>query len=105
MNHPSPPPLMALTLGDPAGVGPEIVLKAAFDPETFRLCRPLAVGPAAVAAEQSRKLGLAVEVQPVHAVSEATFQAGQLSVLDTGGLAPGEYRWGALSAASGRAGV
>jgi hypothetical protein len=32
--------LMAITLGDPAGVGPEIVLKAA-DPETFRLCRPL----------------------------------------------------------------
>ena len=37
-------PLMALTLGDPAGVGPEIVLKAARDPETFRLCRLLAAG-------------------------------------------------------------
>jgi 4-hydroxy-L-threonine phosphate dehydrogenase PdxA len=29
---------MALTLGDPAGVGSAIVLKAAPDPETFRLC-------------------------------------------------------------------
>jgi 4-hydroxy-L-threonine phosphate dehydrogenase PdxA len=37
------PPLMALTLGDPAGVGPEIVLNAAADPETFRLYRPLTV--------------------------------------------------------------
>jgi hypothetical protein len=34
-------PLMAITLGDPAGVGPEIVLKAAADLETFRLCRSL----------------------------------------------------------------
>jgi 4-hydroxythreonine-4-phosphate dehydrogenase len=96
---------MALTLGDPAGVGPEIVLKAALDPETFRLCRPLAVGPAAVAAQQARDLGLAVEVQPVNSVSAASFLTGHLSVLDTGELAPGDYRWGELSAVAGRAGV
>jgi 4-phospho-D-threonate 3-dehydrogenase / 4-phospho-D-erythronate 3-dehydrogenase len=100
-----PPPLMALTLGDPAGVGPEIVLKAAADPETFRLCRPLAVGPAAVAAEQARALGIAVEVQPVASPGAATFRPGHLCVLDTGGVAPGDVRWGELSAAAGRAGV
>src|SRR5205809_2965662 len=105
MNHASSPPLMALTLGDPAGVGPEIVLKAAFDPETFRLCRPLAVGPAAVAAEQARALGIAVAVTPVASVGEASFQPGRLSVLDTGDLAPGGYCWGELSAAAGRAAV
>jgi 4-hydroxythreonine-4-phosphate dehydrogenase len=96
---------MALTLGDPAGVGPEIILKAALDPETFRLCRPLAVGPAAVAAEQARALKLAVDVQPVAAVANARFQPGHLSVFDTGELAPGDVRWGELSAAAGRAGV
>jgi 4-hydroxythreonine-4-phosphate dehydrogenase len=96
---------MALTLGDPAGVGPEIVLKAALDPETFRLCRPLAVGPAAVAADQAHALGLAVDVRPVSSVADARFQPGHLSILDTGELAPGEVRWGELSAAAGRAGV
>jgi 4-hydroxythreonine-4-phosphate dehydrogenase len=94
---------MALTLGDPAGVGPEIVLKAALDPETFRLCRPLAVGPVAIAARQARALNLAVEVQPVASVAEAQFQPGRLAILDTGD--PGEIRWGELSAAAGRAGV
>src|SRR4051794_34202349 len=98
-------PLMALTLGDPAGLGPEIVLNAAADPHTFRLCRPLAAGPAAVAAEQARALGITVEVIPVASVGEATFQPGRLSVLDTGDLAPGGYRWGELSAAAGRAAV
>jgi 4-hydroxythreonine-4-phosphate dehydrogenase len=96
---------MALTLGDPAGVGPEIVLKAAADPETFRLCRPVAVGPAAVAAEQARVLRLAVAVTPVASVSDASFQPGRLCVLNTGDLAPGGYRWGELSAAAGRAAV
>ena len=96
---------MAITLGDPAGVGPEIVLKAAADPETFRLCRPLAVGPAAVAAAQARALKLPVEVRAVAAVDEAEFRPGLLSVLDTGHLAPGDYLWGELSAAAGRAAV
>src|SRR5207245_4755935 len=98
-------PLMAITLGDPAGVGPEIVLKAAADPETFRLCRPLAVGSAAVAAQQARELNIPVEVRPVSSIGEAAFQPGRLSVLDTGELAPGDYRWGELSAAAGRAAV
>src|SRR6266849_5282138 len=105
MNHPLPPPLMALTLGDPAGVGPEIVLKAAADPETFRLCRPLAVGPAAVAADQARALKLPVSGDTVAAVGEAEYRPGHLSVLDAGDLAPGDYRWGELSAAAGRAAV
>lgn len=96
---------MALTLGDPAGVGPEIVLKAARDPETFRLCRPLAVGPAAVAAEQARALELDVDVRPVNSVEDARYQPGHLSILDTGDLSPGTIRWGELSAAAGRAGV
>ena len=105
MSDTQPLPLMALTLGDPAGVGPEIVLKAAADPETFRLCRPLAVGPAAVAAHQARALSIPVEVRPVSSVGEAAFQPGRLSVLDTGELAPGDYQWGELSAAAGRAAV
>src|SRR5437870_4018062 len=98
-------PVMAITLGDPAGVGPEIVLKAAADPETFRLCRPLAVGPAAVAAAQARALKLPVEVRAVSVAGDAEFRPGLLSVLDTGDLAPGDYRWGELSAAAGRAAV
>src|SRR6266516_4784400 len=102
MSDTQPLPLMAITLGDPAGVGPEIVLKAAADPETFRLCRPLAVGPAAVTAAQARELKLTVEVQAVSTVGDAEFRPGLLSVLDTGDLSLSDYRWGELSAAAGR---
>lgn len=96
---------MAITLGDPAGVGPEIVLKAAADPETFRLCRPLAVGPAAVTTEQARALKLPVEVRAVTEARAAEFRPGLLCVLDTGELSRGDYCWGELSAAAGRAAV
>ena len=41
-------PLLALTMGDPAGVGPEIVARACLDPAVLSVCRPLVVGHADV---------------------------------------------------------
>jgi 4-hydroxythreonine-4-phosphate dehydrogenase len=37
-------PIVAITMGDPAGVGPEVVLKALGDPGVRRVCRPLILG-------------------------------------------------------------
>ena len=50
-NGNSPPPIVAITLGDPAGIGPEVVVKAltANDDLRLGLCRPLIVGSYAVA--------------------------------------------------------
>ncbi|HET6224241.1 MAG TPA: 4-hydroxythreonine-4-phosphate dehydrogenase PdxA, partial [Dongiaceae bacterium] len=37
-------PILAITIGDPAGIGPEVVLKALRHDEVYRHCRPLVVG-------------------------------------------------------------
>ena len=37
-------PLIAITMGDPAGIGPEICLKALLESDIYRLCRPLVLG-------------------------------------------------------------
>ncbi len=37
-------PLLAITLGDPAGIGPEIILKALSVEEVYGACRPLVIG-------------------------------------------------------------
>src|SRR5918994_2042141 len=37
-------PLLAITMGDPAGIGPEIVLKALAHADVFERCRPLVIG-------------------------------------------------------------
>src|SRR6266511_2650921 len=42
-------PLIAITMGDPSGVGPEIIVRALANPEIRGLCRPLVLGdPAAM---------------------------------------------------------
>jgi len=37
-------PILAITMGDPSGVGPEIVVKALLSPRLWKVCRPLVVG-------------------------------------------------------------
>ena len=37
-------PIVGITMGDPAGSGPEITIKALADPEQYAYCRPIVVG-------------------------------------------------------------
>src|SRR5438105_1670791 len=55
-------PLLALTLGDPAGIGPEVCLKAVVEPEVDALARCVLIGPAAVACATAAALAIGREV-------------------------------------------
>jgi 4-phospho-D-threonate 3-dehydrogenase / 4-phospho-D-erythronate 3-dehydrogenase len=48
MRKPNDRPILAITMGDPAGVGPEIAVRALYDPATYRICRPLVIGDGSV---------------------------------------------------------
>ena len=41
-------PILAITMGDAAGIGPEIAVRALADSETYRVCRPLLIGDGSV---------------------------------------------------------
>ena len=90
-------PLLALTLGDPNGIGPEVVLKAGRDRRVFGAARVVAVGSADGLAEQAERLGLG-PVRRVASPEEAGDDA--LAVLDAGG--PGGFAWGETTAEGGR---
>src|SRR5690606_40958914 len=49
-------PLLGITIGDPAGIGPEITLKALKEEEFYRLSRPLVIGSARVIDRKSTRL-------------------------------------------------
>jgi 4-phospho-D-threonate 3-dehydrogenase / 4-phospho-D-erythronate 3-dehydrogenase len=53
-----PLPRIGITMGDPAGIGPEVVLKAVAEEEVLRVCAPVIVGDAQLLAHQARKLDL-----------------------------------------------
>ena len=75
-------PIVGITMGDPAGSGPEITIKALADPEQYAYCRPIVVGDVKVF-EQARKF-VGREDIVIHRcdkVSDALFTPGTIDVL------------------------
>ena len=102
-------PVLALTTGDPVGIGPEVVAKAVVDDEVRRVCRPLVVGNAAVLERAARQSGLTVRVQRVTKPNAQPMGEASVEVLDPldGQTGPDlmELPLGRVSADAGRASV
>lgn len=96
-------PILALTMGDINGVGPEILAKALARPEVWQWCRPLVVGSATVLAEAAGDVPGCPAAHPVSSVDEMAAVAG-VPVLDAGLSAPA-YRPGTLDPDAGRCAV
>ena len=101
-------PVVAITMGDPAGVGPEVAVKALRHDAVWRACRPLLVGDPAVLEAAARICDSRCAVVPVAAPPGAAVAAawdrGRINVVPSGGLKPAELRRGQASAAAGDAG-
>lgn len=99
-------PIMGLTLGDPAGIGPEICLRALRDPTVLNRCTPVLFGDAAVLDRVSRSAGIAAVDCRVVPASELAgfFEINEPLMVDCGAIDAAEIAPGKISAACGRAG-
>lgn len=75
-------PIVALTLGDPAGTGPELILKALAQPEVRALARLLVVGDAATLDRAQSYVGTKLRLNAVATPEAARFGPDALDVLD-----------------------
>jgi 4-hydroxythreonine-4-phosphate dehydrogenase len=97
-------PLIAITIGDPAGIGPEIVLGALQDQrDLYDVCRPLIVGDLAVLERFAKVLGRPAQLHAVQRPADGQYQPGELEVLDQKTEGSGELRLGQVQAGAGRA--
>ncbi len=96
-------PVIGLTVGDPAGIGPEIVVKVLRDPEVYRLVRPLVFADRAVLDQTLEMLGVEMDLHAVGDPLEGRYEAGCVDFVDVGAL-EGPAAYGAISADGGRAG-
>lgn len=74
-------PIVAITMGDPAGNGPEITVKALADAALYGRCRPIVVGDAKMIEQAKGFVGHPeVTVNPVSSVADAAFGSGTIDV-------------------------
>jgi len=96
-------PIIAVTMGDPAGIGPEIAAKALARREVYRIARPLIVGDAQVMRQGTDIAGVDLNVRPIARVEEAAFQLGAMDVLDLKNVDVAHLELGEVSASAGNA--
>jgi 4-phospho-D-threonate 3-dehydrogenase / 4-phospho-D-erythronate 3-dehydrogenase len=95
-------PTIAITMGDAAGIGPEIIMKALARLEARALCRPLVIGDARRLALAGRIVRSQLRIVSRAAPTEARYAPGTLECIDLA-LIPDDLPFGATSAVAGEA--
>ena len=93
-------PTIAITMGDPAGIGPEVIMKALAQEAARAICNPLVIGDANRLRKAGRLVGASVAVDSLGDARQADFAASAVQCLDLK-LVPDDLPFGQVSAAAG----
>src|SRR5688572_7649195 len=98
-------PLLGITMGDPAGIGPEVIAKALAVAKVQRLCRPLVIGSLPVMQQTVKNLKLKLNVTRVEGHETVTPRPNHLAVLDPLDDPLGRFTRGVAAIETGAASV
>lgn len=74
--------IIGISMGDPAGIGPEIIVKSLTNPEVYNRCKPIVIGVAAVFEKTIELLNCSCKLNIVSTVLEANFKFGTIDLLE-----------------------
>jgi len=98
-------PILGITMGDPAGIGPEVIAKALAMPAVHRRCRPIVIGSFPVMEQMVRSLRLPLNVVRVSEHDAPAQRSGSLFVFDPLERPLGKFPVGTVSEKAGAASV
>ena len=98
-------PIIGITIGDPAGIGPEIVVKALSKPELYKLCKPIAIGDLKLLQQVSKKLGIDLSFKPLDRPQDAEGKAGIIDVVDLKNVDLKTLQIGRITQQAGKASI
>jgi len=98
-------PLLAITMGDPAGIGAEVVLKVLGQDEVYDHCRPLVIGDRRILERAGEWVGSDLRYEIVEDVRVGKYEPGCVSLMDMVNAEPGACPPGEIRAAAGAAAV
>ncbi len=90
-------------MGDPVGIGPEIILRALAERSIYETSRPLVLGDVAVMTATNQWLGTGLRVRGVDAPEAGLYQSGSIDVIRLSDLDYGQLQYGHPTQETGRA--
>ncbi|MBR0468088.1 MAG: 4-hydroxythreonine-4-phosphate dehydrogenase PdxA [Mogibacterium sp.] len=96
-------PLIAVTLGDPAGIGPEIVVKTVADKDLFEEANCIVIGDAGVVEQAIGVTGVDLKVNCVKDPADGDYSEGVLNMIDMKNIDLDKFEYGKVSAMCGKA--
>jgi len=95
--------IIAITMGDAAGIGPEIIVKALLQKQIYSICHPLVVGEGATMQEAIKLVNRPLKLHPIKTTTELKGQFGVIDLLDLHNLDRKEVVIGQVCGACGKA--
>ncbi|MGC8850299.1 MAG: 4-hydroxythreonine-4-phosphate dehydrogenase PdxA, partial [Candidatus Bathyarchaeia archaeon] len=87
-------PVIGITMGDPAGIGPEIIAKALSREEIYSTCRPIVIGDSGSLRAGMEVASVKLGLHPIRNVKEAFSKFGVIDIIDMGNVNLAELELG-----------
>ncbi len=94
---------VGIPMGDPAGIGPEIVLKALNEKSIYEFCTPVVIGDVSVLKKIGEVISSGLEFNPINDPAEAVSKHGAVDIIDMKNMDAEKLEWGCVDAAAGEA--
>ncbi len=95
--------IIAIPMGDAAGIGPEITVKSLAKEELYTMCKPLVVGDANILRKAIEVTGVNLKVRVVSSPTEGSYAFGTIDVMDLANINMEDFVPGEVSAQNGQA--
>lgn len=96
-------PLIGITMGDPVGIGPEIIIKALSDASVYGFCRPVVFGDRAILQREIERRESALKIEPAASLEGLPFKHDMLYLIESSCLAPERVAYGIPTKETGKA--
>lgn len=96
-------PIIAVTMGDPAGIGPEIVAKSIADKATYDVARCIVIGDKKVMEKAIEIVGADLKVNVVESPADGDYSYGVLNMIDLDNIDMSRFEYGKINAMCGQA--
>ena len=96
-------PIIGITMGDPVGVGPEIIFLSLSNPAIYEICKPLVLGDLRILTAAKQCTQSHLHVESVKDPDSGTYKFGSVDVLNLSEIDPDKISWGNPTVQTGRA--